>query len=168
MNKEKSIIAILSISIVALLFLGARTYYPQRTHMMRGMHGNYNTEETGDYGMHGYGMMNYGQGMMAGGMGCAFNLSKNQIETLKSLKEKYYEENLALRTELYEKNLELQELLNEGNINLSKVKSLTNEIGTINARLRYNGIESYAKARNILTEEQRDKMGAGFFRRHMN
>jgi hypothetical protein len=158
--------------------------------MMGGMHGQPYIEKRGDYetyghGMMGSGMMNYGHGMMGAGSGCytmggvgvtdyylynrdALNLSKNQIETLKSLRSKYYEENLTLREELYEKNFELQKLLYEEKVDFSEIKSLTNEIGRIEAKLRYNGIESFAKARNVLTEEQRNKLGTELFRGHMH
>lgn len=184
MYKEKSIFTVLILSLFALFFLGARTYYAHGGNMMMGgMHGNYNTGQTGNYGMHGYGMM--GAGMMGTGTGCymmggfgvtdyylynkdALNLSENQIETLKGLREKYYEENLKLRTELYEKNFELEKLLYEENVNLSKVKSLTNEIGSIESKLRYNGIKSFTKAKNVLTEEQINKLSTETFRGHMH
>jgi Spy/CpxP family protein refolding chaperone len=190
MNKEKSIFTILIIIVIGLLFLGARTYYGNYGHMIGGMHGGYNTGQTGNYRMHGHGiigagMMNFGHGMMGNGMGCytmgstgAFdyylynkeflNLSKNQIETLESLRNRYYEENLTLRTELYEKNFELEKLLYEENVNLSKAKSLTKEIGTIKSKLRYSGIESFIKARNVLTEEQINKLNTETFRGHMH
>lgn len=190
MNREKSIFTVLIISIVALLFLGARTYYGNYGHMMGGMHGQPYTERRGDYETHGHGrwsagMTNFGHGMMGDGMGCYsmgptgnsdyylynkefLNLSKNQTETLESLRNRYYEENLTLRAELNEKNFELQKLLFEENINLSKVKSLTNEIGSIESNLRYNGIESFIKARNVLTEEQANKLSTGVFSGHMH
>lgn len=190
MYKEKSIFTVLILSLFAIFFLGARTYYAHGGHMMGGMHSEYNTGQTGNYGMHGYGMigadmMTFGYGMIGGGKGCymmgttgtadyylynkdILNLSKNQIETLKSLRDKYYKRNLTLQTELYEKNLELEKLVYEENVNLSKVKSLTNEIGTIESKLRYNGIESFTKARNVLTEEQTNKLGTGLFREHMH
>jgi Spy/CpxP family protein refolding chaperone len=189
MKKEKSIITIFIISIIALLFFGARTYYNPYGHMMGGMHGNYNAGQTENYGMHGYGMMgtgmmNFGYGMMGTGMGCSImgstgiidyylynrnelNLSKKQVTTLTSIRDKYYKETLALRTELYEKNYELEKLLYEENVNLSKVKSITNEIGTIESKIRYNGIESFTKARNVLTEEQINKLSTEPFRGHM-
>ncbi len=191
MEKEKSIFTVLILSLFVLFFLGAKTYYAHDGHMMMGgMHGNYNTGQTGNYGMHGYGMMgagmmNFGHGMMGAGMGCYtmgstgvfdyylynkefLNLPKNQIETLESLRNRYYDENLGLRTELYEKNFELQKLLYEENVNLSKVKSLTNEIGSIESKLRYNGIESFIKARNVLTEEQLNKLDTETLRGDMH
>lgn len=191
MHREKSIFTVLILSLFALFFLGARSYYAQGGHMMMGgMHGNYNTEQTGNYAMHGYGMMgagmmNFGYGMMGTGMGCSImgstgvvdyylynrdelNLSKKQVTTLTDIRDKYYKEILSLRTELYEKNYELGNLLYEGNVNLSKVKSLTNEIGTIESALRYNGIESFTKARNVLTEEQINKLDTEPFMGHMH
>ncbi len=191
MHREKSIFTVLILSLFALLFLGARSYYAQGGHMMMGgMHGNYNTGQTGNYGMHGYGMMgagmmNFGYGMMGTGMGCSImgsagvvdyylynrdelNLSKKQVATLTDVRDKYYKETLALRTELYEKNYELGDLLYEENVNLSKVKSLTNEIGTIESKIRYNGIESFTKARNVLIEEQINELDTEPFMGHMH
>lgn len=189
MDKNKSIITVLIVSLTALLFLGARNYYGNYGHMMGGMHHNFSAGQVENYGTYGHGMMgpgimNFGHGIMGAGTGCymmggigstdyylynkdVINLSKSQIETLESLREKYYEENLTLQTELNAKNFELQKILYEENINLSKVKSLTNEIGTIESKLRYNGIESFTKARNVLTEEQTNRLGADLFRGHM-
>jgi Spy/CpxP family protein refolding chaperone len=190
MGKEKSIVTVLILSLFALFFLGARAYYAHDGHMtMRGMHGSYNTGHTENYGMHGYGMMgagmmNFGHGMMETGMGCSImgstgivdyylynrdelNLSEKQVTTLTDIRDKYYKETLALRTELYEKNFELEKLLYEEKFNLSEVKSITNEIGTIESKIRYNGIESFTKARNALTGEQINKLSTETFRGHM-
>ena len=189
MKTEKSIIAIFVISVIALLVFGARTYYGPHGHMMGGMHGRPYVEgrenpETYGHGMMGSGMMNYGYGMMGAGIGCysmgaaenldyylysknALNLSTNQVKTIESLKTGYFEENLALRRELLEKNFELERVLSTENVDLSKVKSLTNEIGDINAELRYNAIESFTRAKNVLTEEQRNALGTESFRDHM-
>lgn len=179
MYKEKSILTVLILSLFALFFLGARTYYAHGGNMMMGgMHGNYNTGQTGNYGMHGYGMMGVGMGCsLMGSTGVVdyylynkdkLNLSKNQVTTLTKIRDQYYEKTLVLRTELYEKNFELEKLLYEENINLSKVKSITNEIGKIESVLRYNGIESFTKARSVLTEEQINKFDTETFRGHMH
>jgi Spy/CpxP family protein refolding chaperone len=190
MNKEKSIFTILIIILIGLLFLGARTYYGNHGNMMGGMHSYYNTGHMGNYTKHGYGMMragmmNFGHSMMGSGTGCytmgstgAFdyylynkeflNLSESQTETLESLRNRYYKENLTLRAELYDKNFELEKLLYEENVNLSKVKALTNEIGVIESKFRYSGIESFIKARNVLTEEQANKLGTEIFSGHMH
>jgi Spy/CpxP family protein refolding chaperone len=129
-------------------------------------------------------MMNSGYRMMGAGIGCysmgaagnleyylynksELNLSMNQVKDIESLKNRYFEKNLALRRELLEKNFELEKVLSAENVDLSRVKSLTNEIGNINAELRYNAIESFTRAKNVLTEEQRNRLGAEPFRGHM-
>ena len=189
MKTEKSIITIIVISVIALLVFGARTYYGPYGHMMGGMHGRPYVEErenfrSYDHDMMGPGMMKSGYGMMGAGIGCysmgaaenleyylynknALNLSINQVKTIESLKDRYFEKNLALRRELLEKNFELEEVLSAENVDLSEVKSLTNEIGNINAELKYNAIESFTRAKNVLTEEQRNKLGTEPFRGHM-
>lgn len=190
MNKEKSIFTILILGLIALMVFGARTYYGNYGHhMMGGMHGRPYIEEREDYRTYGHdmmgpGMMDLGYGMIGAGTGCymtggagvtdyylykkdALNLSKNQIETLERLKNGYYEENLALRKNLFEKNYELERLLSEKDIDLSKVKALTNEIGKVNAELKYNVIESFTKARNVLNEEQSNELNTKTFNGYM-
>ena len=117
MYKEKSVLTVLVISLFALFFLGARTYYSDGGHMMGGMHGDYKIGNVEDYGMYGHGMMGSGMGCyMMGEAGVAdyylynkdvLRLSKSQRGTFKSLKEKYSEKNLILRTSLYKKSFEL-------------------------------------------------------------
>lgn len=184
MNKKKTIITIFVIILMAIFVFGARSYYSPYGHMRGGMHGQPYMEKRGAYetyghGMMGPGMMNFSYGMMRGNSGCSeitdyylynkgeLNLSKTQIETLNRLRNNYYEENLELRTKLYEKNFELQNLLFEEKINLSKAESLINEVATIRAKLRYNGIESFTKARNVLTEEQKSQLNSKGFTGHM-
>jgi hypothetical protein len=181
MKTEKSILTILVVGLFALFFLGARTYYAPNGHMMMGgMHGHYNTNtgQTGNYGMHEYGMMGAGMGCsIMGSTGVVdyylynrdeLNLSKKQVTTLTNIRDEYYKESLTLRTELYERNFDLENILSEKDVDLSKVKSLINEIATIESKLRYNGIESFTKARNVLTEEQINKLDEETFMGHMH
>jgi hypothetical protein len=177
MKTEKSIITIFVISVIALLVFGARTYYGPHGHMTGGMRGRSYVEERANF-------KTYGHGMMGAEIGCysmgasgnleyylynknELNLSINQVKNIESLKNRYFEKNLAPRRELLEKNFELEKVLSAENVDLSRVKSLTNEIANINAELRYNAIESFTRAKNVLTEEQRNRLGAEPFRGHM-
>ena len=95
------------------------------------------------------------------------NLTAEQKEKIANLKLSFREETLDLRTELTRKRLEIQKLLLEKSPDLTTVYALVDEMAPIQAEIQKKAIEFRFKLKDLLTEEQLDKLpglglGRGF------
>ena len=88
----------------------------------------------------------------------AIGLSEEQVKSLKSIKDSHQREIIQKKADLQLAKLDLDNLLEEAEINLSKAESLTKKIGSLQAEIRFKGIEAAVKGKRILTEEQREKL----------
>jgi Spy/CpxP family protein refolding chaperone len=60
------------------------------------------------------------------------------------------------------KQLELQELFLESNIDMEKVREKLEEIADLQVELKVKAIENQSKIKEILTNEQLEKLSLGF------
>ncbi|MBW2064474.1 MAG: Spy/CpxP family protein refolding chaperone [Deltaproteobacteria bacterium] len=98
------------------------------------------------YGPH-YGMMGYGYGPYYGwGPGTAV---PEQVQKLRELERKYFDETTQLRNELWQKSSELSTLLTQANPDPEKAKALQREIDDIRSKLSEKGLEYRLEARKI-------------------
>ncbi|MFQ5905332.1 MAG: Spy/CpxP family protein refolding chaperone [bacterium] len=121
-------------------------------------------------GMMGYGTMvgtNTGCPMMMGlGMSADFylsydeeiGLSKDQVTSLKALRDSYGKQAIALNADLQKVMLELRNILNEDNVDLSQARAINKQIERIQTDLRLKNIEAYDKARRVLMKQQLKKI----------
>jgi len=95
------------------------------------------------------------------------NLTGEQKEKIADLRLTFKEETLDLRTQLTRKRLEIQKLLLEESPDLTTVYALVDEMAPIQAEIQKKAIEFRFKLKDLLTEEQLDKLpglglGRGF------
>ena len=86
-------------------------------------------------------------------------LSDAQIRDLKSIRDTYEKNAVKIRADLDILTLELRHVLDKEEIDLSKVKELNRQIESIRAEMRFKNIEAFVKAKQVLTKEQRKKLG---------
>jgi Spy/CpxP family protein refolding chaperone len=91
-------------------------------------------------------------------------LTNNQVDKLKEIRETYQRDAISKSSDLMEKMFELNSLLREDEISLSKLKEVNKEIEEIQTELRYNNLEGYVKAINVLNEEQLNDLRTMLFR----
>lgn len=82
------------------------------------------------------------------------DLSKKQIESLESIRDKYQKVVIKRNAELEESQIDLNEILDEEDVNLSKAKALIKKIALLRADLSFLNIERYVKAKEVLNENQ--------------
>ncbi len=120
-------------------------------------------------GMGGYGSgMAYGPGMRGygpgapHGWGAGANLTLEQVQKMQALQEKFFKETVSTRNDLVTKRLELRTLWSQTNPDQEKILAKQKEINALKAQLQEKSIQNRLEARQILTPEQREQMGAYF------
>jgi len=86
------------------------------------------------------------------------DLSQDQIEKLQDLRLEYWKETLELRNTFGIKRLELQTLLASKDVDEEKVNSILEEMGKLKVNLWKKTIHYELKMRDMLTQEQWDKL----------
>jgi Spy/CpxP family protein refolding chaperone len=156
-----SALLIVSVAFAHRAGYGSRSNYGYDGRCGDGFKGRY---ATGGYGLKhdGAGRSMFGYGLRGAGFclryGDELGLSKKQVDVLEDLQEEFAKARIEKRAALDELRLELSTLLDENKINLSKAKSLSDKIADVQAELRYMRIEEAAKIRELLNEEQLDKL----------
>lgn len=125
--------------------------------------------------MMGSGIMGSGM-MMQGNSGCPMmmglgisadfylsydeeiGLSKDQVTSLKALRDSYGKQAIALNADLQKVVLELRNVLNEDDVDLSQAKTISKRIESIETDLRLKNIETFVKAKEVLTKDQLKKV----------
>jgi Spy/CpxP family protein refolding chaperone len=111
------------------------------------------------YGPYGPGMRGYGPGGTYG-WGPGNNLTTEQVQKMQALQEKFFKETAPIRNDLVTKRLELRALWNQANPDQAKILAKQKEINALREQLQEKSIQNRLEARNILTPEQREQMGA--------
>jgi Spy/CpxP family protein refolding chaperone len=92
------------------------------------------------------------------------NLTEEQIETLKTLHEEFYDETLSLRNDLRTKKTELINIMSEKEPDEKEAKSVQKEISEIQAELGQKQIEQRIRIREIIPDI---RYGRGISNRQM-
>lgn len=90
----------------------------------------------------------------------ALGLTDDQVERLQALRIQNVRDTAQMDGELRALRLELQGLLGKDPIDLGSVESKINAINDLEAKREIAGIRVAVNARNILTDEQRQQLGA--------
>ena len=85
-------------------------------------------------------------------------LLEEQVKSLKTIKDSHQRDIIRKSADLQLAMLDLDNLLSEKEVDLSKAESLTKQIGSIQAEMKFKEIEALVKAKRILTAEQREKL----------
>lgn len=110
--------------------------------------------------------MGYGMGGMHMHEGCIsymalmddLDLSENQADKIKEIKNSYKKEKIRLKADMKIAHIEYGEALSQDTVNLKEVEKIVNKIAALKAKLLMNSAEASAKARSVLTREQRAKL----------
>ena len=92
------------------------------------------------------------------GLGSRLNLTAEQKEKIASLRLTFKEDTLELHTQIARKRLEIQKILLEESPDLTRVYDLVDEMAPIQAEIQKKAIEFRLKLKNLLTEEQLEKL----------
>lgn len=85
-------------------------------------------------------------------------LTPEQKEKITDLRLVVQQEVLNLGTELKKKGLEIQKLLWERSPDMGRIYELVDELTPIRPEIQKKNIQSWSKARSILTDEQLEKL----------
>ncbi|TET22047.1 MAG: periplasmic heavy metal sensor [Candidatus Stahlbacteria bacterium] len=86
------------------------------------------------------------------------NLTADQQEKLKELCYSHQEKVLEIKQKIEREQLELKKLMDADEPNESKIKAKVREIGSLRTDLQLTQVDLYFAARNILTDEQIEKI----------
>lgn len=141
MSKRNTII----IAILAVITLaGVPFVYAQHAHGMHGMHG-------GPLGEFGLGHLQHAKE--------ALGLSDAQVDQLKTIFAALHEQNAPYRKQLHGGLLQVaQTLINDPN-NVSAAQALLDQQTAAEQTMKANTLAAASKALNVLTSEQRAKVG---------
>jgi Spy/CpxP family protein refolding chaperone len=95
-----------------------------------------------------------------GGWAAALNLTPEQIQKMQSLRETYFKETIPLRNEIMSKRIELQTLWVQDNPDQEKILAKQREINAVRTQLQEKATKHRLEMRQVLTPEQRVKVGA--------
>jgi len=89
-------------------------------------------------------------------------LSKEQITEIRERMLALQKDSLKLKSQVQMKQLEIQEFMLESDIDMDRVREKLEEIADLQVELKVQGMENLLKIREILTEEQLEKLSLGF------
>jgi Spy/CpxP family protein refolding chaperone len=104
------------------------------------------------YGFHSGGARSEGPGRWD-----PLNLTPDQVEKIKALRESFFKEKIPLQNELMGKRLELKALWMQTNPDEQKILAKQQEINTLRAQIGEKAIKNRLEMRKILTPEQQAK-----------
>jgi len=93
------------------------------------------------------------------GPGIWKDLSKEQIDKLSQIREKFRAETQTLRNEIYQKRLELQKLYADPNANEEQIREKQRELNSLRERLEEKNAERRLEERKVFTPDQLTKLG---------
>lgn len=88
---------------------------------------------------------------------CA-SLSKEQLEKLNSLREKFRTETESLRREISQKRLELRKMYTDPKVSESEIREKQRELSSLMDKLREKKMDFRLEQRKVLTPEQLSKL----------
>jgi Spy/CpxP family protein refolding chaperone len=112
----------------------------------------------------GHGMgMGYGPcsgGARSGGhaLWSALNLTPEQVQKVRALRESFFKETIPLRNDLMSKKLELRSLWLQTNPDEEKILAKQKEINDLRAQLQEKGTKNRLEMRKVLTPEQQAQL----------
>ena len=106
----------------------------------------------------GYGPCATGYG--PGGWAAALNLTPEQTQKMQALRETHFKETIPLRNEIMSKRIELQTLWVQDNPDQEKILAKQREINAVRTQLQEKATKHRLEMRQVLTPEQRAKIGA--------
>jgi len=86
------------------------------------------------------------------------NLTEDQQDKLKELCYSHQEKVLEIKQKIEREQLELKKLMDVDEPNESKIKAKVREIGSLRTDIQLTQVDLYFAARNILTDEQIEKI----------
>jgi len=86
------------------------------------------------------------------------NLTEDQQDKLKELCYSHQEKVLEIKQKIEREQLELKKLMDADEPNESKIKAKVREIGSLRTDIQLTQVDLYFAARNILTDEQIEKI----------
>jgi Spy/CpxP family protein refolding chaperone len=104
------------------------------------------------YGFHARGTRSAGPGRWD-----PLNLTPDQVEKIKALRESFFKEKIPLQNELMRDRLELKALWMQANPDEQKILAKQQEINTLRAQIAEKVIKNRLEMRKILTLEQQAK-----------
>ncbi len=105
-----------------------------------------------------YGPHSGGPGSTSPGLWGALNLTPEQTEKMKVLRESFLKEKIPLQNELMSMRLEFASLWIQTNPDEEKILAKQKEINTLRAQLQQKTIKNRLEMRKILTPEQQAKL----------
>ncbi len=105
----------------------------------------------------------YGPGYFPGTWAANLNLSTEQIQKIQNLREAYWKDIAPLQKELFSKRLELRSLWLQTDPDQDKILAKQKEINALTEKIQEKATKHRLEIRQILTPEQRAKLGAGWF-----
>ena len=90
------------------------------------------------------------------------DLSEEQTAEIKKIMLDLQKESLVLKSQIQMKQLELKELFLESNIDMEKVREKLEEIADLQVEQKIKAIENQSKIKEVLTNEQLEKLSLGF------
>jgi Spy/CpxP family protein refolding chaperone len=86
------------------------------------------------------------------------NLTPEQTEKMKALRNSYYKDTIPIRGQLYTNRAELRLLWMQDEPNAQEIKAKQREVHALQGQLNEKNIDFRLSFRNLLTEEQRKKI----------
>lgn len=86
------------------------------------------------------------------------SLSKDQIEKLSQLREKFRADTESLRREIFQKRLELRKMYADPKVSEGEILSKHRELNTLMEKLRDKRLELWMEQRKVLTPEQLSRL----------
>lgn len=100
-----------------------------------------------------------GPGYGPGGWAAALNLSPEQNQKMQALRESHFKETIPLRNEIMSKRLELRTLWAQTNPDQEKILAKQKEANALMGQLQEKATKHRLEMRQVLTPEQRAKLG---------
>jgi Spy/CpxP family protein refolding chaperone len=149
--------AIIIGALAVLLLAGVPFIYAQHQSMHGGMHGM--------RGMHGDGLFaDFGLGHLARAKEY-LGLSDEQVDQLKTIGKELHEQNAPYRQQLHGGLMQVAQTLISDPNNVAAAKAQLDQQNAVEATLKANTLTAAAKALNVLTPDQRAKVGE-FLNKH--
>jgi Spy/CpxP family protein refolding chaperone len=119
---------------------GASTTVPARSHSSASFHG-----------LHGWGCSHHG-------FWSRLNLSKEQIDKMREIKNRYYTETRDTRYDLAQKRLEMRKLFTDSKTDDATLLAKQKELSTLRLKLMDKKAQMMIEKRKVLTPEQLQKL----------
>jgi len=140
--------AIIIGTLAVLLLAGVPFIYAQHQH---GMHG-------GMHGMHGGPFADFGLGHLARAKEY-LDLTDAQVDQLKAIGKELHEQNAPYRTQLHGGLMQVAQTLISNPNDVAAAQAKLDQQNAVEATLKANTLAAAAKALNVLTPDQRAKVG---------